>query len=79
MAETAVHAECENAEANRDDVLRELNQVTKVLAQDALLAQPPPQTLKTRKRRALAPLALHHGDGGLPIADSLGLQLKSPN
>jgi hypothetical protein len=42
MAETAVHAEYENAEANRDDVLRELNQVTEVLAQDALLAQPPP-------------------------------------
>ena len=28
----AVHAECENAEANRDDVLRELNQVTEVVA-----------------------------------------------
>ena len=28
----AVHAECENAEANRDDVMRELNQVTEVVA-----------------------------------------------
>jgi hypothetical protein len=59
MAETAVHAECENAEANRDDVLRELNQVTEVLAQDALLAQPPPQT---RKRRALAPFVMVTAD-----------------